>query len=94
MKSVVVSSKGQVAIPKAMRADLNINEGDTLSVSVENGKLILEPAVNIPFSLSWFCKPEIQQRIASAHENFKTGNYSQYTIDEFIEILEKKIGTD
>ncbi|QWR76397.1 AbrB/MazE/SpoVT family DNA-binding domain-containing protein [Candidatus Magnetomonas plexicatena] len=88
-----MSSKGRVAIPKAVRVDLNIHEGDTLSVSVADGKLILEPAVNDMRSRSWFWKPEIQQRIGSAQENFKAGNYDRHTIDEFIEILEKKTGT-
>lgn len=54
MKILTISQKGQVEIPKEDREALHINAGDQLLLRVEKGKIILEPAVNIPRSQVWF----------------------------------------
>ncbi len=41
---VTVSAKGQVVIPASIRKKLNIRKGSTLVVSVEEGKIVFEPA--------------------------------------------------
>jgi AbrB family looped-hinge helix DNA binding protein len=41
MNTVTVSSKGQIAIPKAIREALDLSEGTKLTVKVEGHKLIL-----------------------------------------------------
>jgi AbrB family looped-hinge helix DNA binding protein len=38
---VTVSSKGQIAIPKAVRDALNLSEGDRLSIELQGQKIIL-----------------------------------------------------
>jgi AbrB family looped-hinge helix DNA binding protein len=38
-----ISSKGQVALPLAMRRQLGIRPGDEVEVAVEDGRLILSP---------------------------------------------------
>ncbi|AEG61984.1 AbrB/MazE/SpoVT family DNA-binding domain-containing protein [Desulforamulus ruminis] len=42
MYTVKISSKGQIVIPAEARKKLNIKEGDTLAVSVEDGRIILK----------------------------------------------------
>jgi AbrB family looped-hinge helix DNA binding protein len=46
MEQVTVSSKGQIAIPKAIREALNLSEGTKLSLEVRGQELVLskEPA--------------------------------------------------
>ncbi|MBF0565861.1 MAG: AbrB/MazE/SpoVT family DNA-binding domain-containing protein [Nitrospirae bacterium] len=87
MKTVTVSPKGRVAIPEDVRAHLNIQAGDTLVVSVEDGKLVMEPATSIPDSQAWFWTKEVQEQIKETEENFGTGNFERYTIDEFVKLL-------
>lgn len=46
MESVTVSSKGQIAIPKAIRSALNLAEGTKLTLEVQGQTIVLskEPA--------------------------------------------------
>jgi len=87
MKAVTISSKGQIAVPKEIRETLHIKEGDQLIYHIENGKIVLEPVVNIPRSQAWFWTPEVQENIKKADENFKEGNFKTYKIDKFIKEL-------
>jgi AbrB family looped-hinge helix DNA binding protein len=40
---VVVGKKGYVIIPKSIRELVGIKEGDVLTLTVENGRIVLEP---------------------------------------------------
>jgi AbrB family looped-hinge helix DNA binding protein len=41
MEQVTVSSKGQIAIPKAIRAALNLGEGTRLALEVRGQEIVL-----------------------------------------------------
>jgi AbrB family looped-hinge helix DNA binding protein len=43
MEKVTVSSKGQIAIPKAVRNALNISEGTKLTLEVRGREILLYP---------------------------------------------------
>jgi AbrB family looped-hinge helix DNA binding protein len=43
MVLVRLKQRGQITLPKAVRERLNLREGDLLRVSVEDGRMILEP---------------------------------------------------
>ncbi|WP_377296581.1 AbrB/MazE/SpoVT family DNA-binding domain-containing protein [Rhizobium sp. SGZ-381] len=45
----VLSSKGQVTIPKEMRAALNLRPGDTLVYSLIDGEVVITPK-NVDFT--------------------------------------------
>jgi len=89
MKTLTVSPKRQIAIPKEVCEKLHIREGDQLIVEVREGRIILEPSINIPRSQVWFWTEEVQKKIAKAEKNFKVGRYKKYDIDEFVNKLEK-----
>jgi AbrB family looped-hinge helix DNA binding protein len=40
---VVVGKKGCIIIPKSIRELVGIKEGDVLTLTVENGRIVLEP---------------------------------------------------
>jgi len=40
---VVVGRKGYIIIPKSIRELVGIKEGDVLTLTVENGRVVLEP---------------------------------------------------
>jgi AbrB family looped-hinge helix DNA binding protein len=46
MEQVTISSKGQIAIPKAIREELNLSEGAKLALEVQGQQIVLskEPA--------------------------------------------------
>ncbi len=89
MKSVTISSKGQISIPKEVRETLHIKKGDQLTFTVEGGKIILEPVMNIPRSQAWFWTKEVQSKIQKSERDFETGNFKSYeSIDDLIKDLE------
>ncbi|MBI5193630.1 MAG: AbrB/MazE/SpoVT family DNA-binding domain-containing protein [Nitrospirae bacterium] len=92
MKAITMSAKGQIAIPKEVRDTLNIKEGDQFIIEIaEGGRIILEPAVNIPRSQAWFWAPEVQDKIKEAEKNYKKGKFKRYEdADNLIKDLEKR----
>lgn len=51
MHRVRVSSKGQVVIPKSIRDELGLTPGTVLWAKVEGGRIVLEPAGELPANL-------------------------------------------
>jgi AbrB family looped-hinge helix DNA binding protein len=90
MKTLTVSPKRQIAIPKDVCEKLHIKEGDQLMLEVKEGKLVLEPSVNIPRSQAWFWTEDVQEKIKKAEKNFKSGKAKEYDVDAFVEELEKR----
>ena len=48
MPTVTTTTKGQVVLPAVLRKKLNIRKGTRLSVSEQDGKIILEPIQEDP----------------------------------------------
>ncbi len=48
-KDVVLSPKGQITLPKEMREILNLESGDTIVMTVADGRLVLTPK-NVNFN--------------------------------------------
>jgi AbrB family looped-hinge helix DNA binding protein len=88
MKTVTVSSKGQIAIPKDVMANLHITGGDKLLFDIKEGRIILEPAINVPRSQAWFWNEKIQEKIRKAERNFKAGKSKRYEdVKDFLKDL-------
>jgi AbrB family looped-hinge helix DNA binding protein len=90
MKTLTVSPKRQIAIPKEVCEKLHIKEGDQLIVVIREGKIVLEPSIQIPRSQAWFWTEDVQKKIRKAEKNFKDGKSKAYKIDEFIGELDKR----
>lgn len=90
MKTLTVSPKRQIAIPKDVCEKLHIKEGDQLILEVRKGKLVLEPSINIPRSQAWFWTEDVQEKIKKAEKNFRAGKAKKYDIDEFVKELGKR----
>lgn len=70
MKSGIIrriDDLGRIAIPKEIRRVLRIHEGDPLEISIENGKVMLEPYIPIG---------DYKQAINKLIENIKADNDS------------------
>lgn len=46
-----ISKRGQITLPAEVRKMLGLEPGDTLVVRVEEGRIVLEPAVVLPLEL-------------------------------------------
>jgi AbrB family looped-hinge helix DNA binding protein len=90
MKTLTVSPKRQIAIPKDVCDKLHIKEGDQLILEIRDGKLVLEPSINIPRSQAWFWSKDVQEKVGKAEENFRAGKEKKYEIDALIKELEKR----
>jgi antitoxin MazE len=88
MKTLTISAKGQIALPKDLRIILNLHKGDNLSVDLKDGKIILEPVIGVPRSQAWFWTPEAQEKIKASEEDFKKGKFKRYDgIDDLLKEL-------
>jgi AbrB family looped-hinge helix DNA binding protein len=90
MKTLTVSPKRQIAIPKEVCEKLHIKEGDQLIVEIREGKIVLEPSIQIPRSQAWFWAEDVQKKIRKAETHFRGGKSKTYKVDEFIEELDKR----
>jgi len=78
MRTVTLSSKGQIAIPKEVRTTLHIKDGDQLVFDVVEGKIVLEPVINIPRSQAWFWTKEVQGKMERSEREFAAGKSKRF----------------
>ncbi len=82
---VELKSKSQVTMPKKIVDSLGLEIGDKFEVSVEDGKVIFEPVVIYPESIT----NEIKNTIAETIEAYNKGEIPSFdSFDELIEHLE------
>jgi len=70
---MAIRSKGVVTIPEEIRRELDLQEGDHLVATIEDGRLVLIPASVIPDDQAWFWTPEWQAREAEADQEIAEG---------------------
>jgi len=59
MPSATVTSKGQITIPKAVRDELGLREGDRVAFRVlEDGRVVVEPETIDLLDLAGLLKPK------------------------------------
>jgi AbrB family looped-hinge helix DNA binding protein len=61
---VVVGKKGCIIIPKSIRELVGIKEGDVLTLTVENGRIVLEPERKASL-------PEVAKRLREHEERVR-----------------------
>ena len=52
MDTATLSTKGQLVIPARLRKALNLKPGDTVAVSIEGRRLVIEPRSGVRASLT------------------------------------------
>jgi AbrB family looped-hinge helix DNA binding protein len=76
--TITISAKGQVALPKKVRAKLAIKTGDQFRVEVSGAKIVLTPVVTVPKEQAWFWTDAIQAKVRASEEDRQKGNYKEY----------------
>jgi len=90
MRTLTISTKGQIVIPKEARSQLSIHEGDKLGYEVSQGKIILFPVENVPRSQMWFFTDEVQNKVKKSEKNYSTGKHKKTNANEFIKTLKDR----
>ncbi|MBL6983623.1 MAG: AbrB/MazE/SpoVT family DNA-binding domain-containing protein [Anaerolineales bacterium] len=82
--------KGQVTLPKEVRAAFDLHEGDDLVFRVnENGELVVERVVTVPADQAWFWTERWQKMEREAQADIDAGRVTRYEDeDSAIEALE------
>ena len=82
--------KGQVTLPKEIRAALDLHEGDDLAFRVnEKGEIVTEPVLTISQDQAWFWTERWQKMEREAQADIEADRVSHYKdADSAIEALE------
>jgi AbrB family looped-hinge helix DNA binding protein len=79
---VEVGKKGYIIIPKSIRELVGIKEGDVLTLTVENGRIVLEPERRV--SLSEVAKRlrEHEERVRKYAKEARLGDLVGVSLEE------------
>lgn len=92
---VQIKKRSIITLGAELRKEMHLNEGDVLDVSVEEGKIILEPKKLIPAEQQWFWTEEWQAGEREAQEDIKAGRTKQFdTVKELMKDLMEADDTD
>lgn len=92
---VQIKKRSIITLGAEIRKELRLNEGDILDVSVEEGKIILEPKKLIPADQQWFWTEEWQAGEREAQADIDAGRIKNFdSMEEFIEGLRKSDNED
>lgn len=92
LTTLAIRRKGIITIPETIREELDLQEGDHLVATVEDGRLVLIPASVIPDDQAWFWTPEWQAKEAEADKEIASGGGPVMSADEFIGELAGRAG--
>ncbi|KLU59559.1 SpoVT / AbrB like domain protein [Peptococcaceae bacterium CEB3] len=87
---VQIKKRHVITLGQEVRKELNLDEGDILDVSVEDGKIVLEPKKLIPADQQWFWTEEWQAAEREAQADIDAGRVKQFdSMEEFLDDLRK-----
>ena len=85
---IKVRANGQVTIPRKLRDEFHIGEGDLVKIEATPDGLLVRPQRMIDASQAWFWTEEWQEGEKRASEDIKKGRTTKFeTTEEFLEFL-------
>ncbi|SDX03803.1 looped-hinge helix DNA binding domain-containing protein, AbrB family [Alicyclobacillus hesperidum] len=91
METVRIKRKAQVTIPKSILESLQLHENDLLEARVENGAIVLIPAVAVPRDQAWYWTEEWQREEREVDREIKQGGTEPLNVEEAIKVLDDLI---
>jgi len=91
-KRIPVRGHGQITIPKRLRAQLGIEEGDVFEVEVTEQGLLLKPRKLIDPQQAWFWSEAWQTREQEAEDAIQAGQVKRFADPE--ELIQELRGGD
>jgi AbrB family looped-hinge helix DNA binding protein len=93
MKKIVKQLRhGQITIPKELRDALNLQEDDLLSITLEEGKLEIEPVRTAPREQGSPWLKELYDLFAPVRQSLE--GYSEQEIDDAIDAALKEVRSE
>lgn len=87
--------KGQLTIPKEMVDELGLHENTLLEARVEDGRIVLVPAVAVPRDQAWYWSKAWQQEEREADEQITRGEIGEpMDADEALAVLDHLMNRD
>jgi len=85
---VSVQRRNLISLPREIRENLKINEGDVLDVRVESNKIVMEPYKLIPSSQAYFWTEAAQKDMMEAKNDVESGMVREFSnVDKFLKGL-------
>jgi len=82
---IFVQKRNLISLPREIREQLNINEGDVLDVRMDNNKIIIEPMKLVPSSQAYFWSDKVQNDMLEAKNDVDSGNVREFnSVSEFL----------
>jgi len=82
---IFVQKRNLISLPRDIREQLNINEGDVLDIRMDNNQIIIEPMKLVPSSQAYFWSEATQNDMLEAKNDVDSGNIREFnTISEFL----------
>ncbi len=75
---IQVRKKAQVTLPQSVRQALNIEEGDFLSVKVQDGEIVLRVKKLVDKEQAWFWTKRWQEGEREAEEDIRAGRVHSF----------------
>lgn len=78
MKTITISSKGQVALSKEILEALHLGAGSKLEPSIDGDRLVLTPVITIPRSQAWAWTPDWKEKVDASKDNVRQGKVTTF----------------
>jgi AbrB family looped-hinge helix DNA binding protein len=86
-----VTYKGQLTIPKEIREQVGLKDGDYVDIEIVGNKLLLNPKLLIDKDQAWFWTREWQEKEKEVDQDIKAGRVHSFeSTDEAIRWLKEK----
>ncbi|MFZ3103057.1 MAG: AbrB/MazE/SpoVT family DNA-binding domain-containing protein [Desulfitobacteriaceae bacterium] len=83
---IFVQKRNLISLPRDIREQLNINEGDVLDIRMENNKIIIEPMKIVPTSQAYFWSDKVQSDMLQAKNDVDSDNVREFnSVNEFLD---------
>ncbi len=88
---VKLQKRGQLTLPAAVRKELGLEENVQLEITVEDGRIILNPVITIGRDQAWFWTKEWQNGEKEAQNDIEAGDVTSFdNVDDAIGFLRGK----
>lgn len=94
-ETVHFKDRGQVTIPKTIVDELGLQKGDLLEARIEDGKIVLIPAVAVPRDQAWYWSKQWQNEEREVDQEIENRKIEQpMELDEALSALDRLMKHD
>lgn len=92
-EKITLRKRGQITIPKDIIDELHLQEGETLEIRIEDGKIVIVPTIAVTKDQAWFWSEQWQREEREVENQIKQGRVSKpMNADEALKFLDQLKG--